>query len=324
MPSPSRAAPSGAQPTLSPMPTTTYAGPAVRPPGRARRPACGRRAADRSATSASATRRRPRGTPAAAASATRCVSSCGCVGHVAEQDRHQQVRARRRVPAAVEAAAAGGLVSATSTLRSGAPAAAAASRSAFVLPVSSTMVICHVALGSGHRRNIGTRAHQDPDRQPWRDRRPRHPRRPRARHHDGRGVQRARSQRAPRPPRRRGLRARRADRGRELPQHRGDPRGHRRQRRRRGASRLRVLQRERRLRPGDHRQGRHVHRPAAGGDRRDGRQGQLAQGRAARWRTDRARHHRVRRVGRRDPRVRRTSTASRWRSRPRSAAAAAA
>ena len=39
---------------------------------------------------------------------------------------------------------------------------------------------------------------------------------------------------------------------------------------------LRLLQRERRLRPGHHRQGRDLHRPAAGSHRRDGRQGQLA------------------------------------------------
>ena len=36
------------------------------------------------------------------------------------------------------------------------------------------------------------------------------------------------------------------------------------------------------------------------------------QRRAARWRADRAWHHRVRRVGRRDPRLRRRSTAIRW------------
>ena len=110
---------------------------------------------------------------------------------------------------------------------------------------------------------IGSRAAEDPDRQPWRDRRPRHPGRPRARHRHGGGVLRARPQRPPRPPRRRGLRARRPDGGRELPQHRGDPRRHPPQRRRRRAPRLRLLQRERRLRPGDHRHGRRLHRPAA-------------------------------------------------------------
>ena len=96
------------------------------------------------------------------------------------------------------------------------------------------------------------------------------------------------------------------------------------ERRRRRAPRLRVLQRERRLRPGDHRHGRGVHRPAAGGDRGDGRQGVEPQGGAARRRADRAGHHRVRPVGRRDPRLRRGATAGRSPSRPRSAAAAAA
>ncbi len=40
-----------------------------------------------------------------------------------------------------------------------------------------------------------------------------------------------------------------------------------------GAPRLRLLLREHRLRPGHHREGRGVHRPAARGDRGDGRQG---------------------------------------------------
>ena len=88
-----------------------------------------------------------------------------------------------------------------------------------------------------------------------------------------RRLLRPRPRRPARPARRRGLRPRRADRGRELPQHREDPRGHRALRRRGGAPRLRLLLREHRLRPGDHRAGRHLHRPAARGDRDHGRQG---------------------------------------------------
>ena len=138
------------------------------------------------------------------------------------------------------------------------------------------------------------------------------------------GVLRARPRRAARAARRRGVRARRSDRGRELPQHRGDPRRHPPERRRRRPPRLRVLQRERRLRPGDHRDGRGVHRPAAGGHRGDGRQGVEPQGGAARRRADRARHHRVRPDAptRSAPSARRT--AGRSPSRRRSAAAAAA
>ena len=80
-PSPSRRAPSGAQPTLSPMPTTTRSRAATAGPGC--RPACGRRAARRWATSAARSRRRARphgvdrGEPDAAGEVARLV------GHVA-------------------------------------------------------------------------------------------------------------------------------------------------------------------------------------------------------------------------------------------------
>ncbi len=94
-------------------------------------------------------------------------------------------------------------------------------------------------------------------------------------------------------------------RGGELPQHRGHPHGDPAQRQRRGASRIRILQRERRLRPGDHRTWRRVHRSATGGDRGDGRQGVEPQGGVAGRSADRAGHHGVRPVRRRDRRLRR-------------------
>ena len=59
--------------------------------------------------------------------------------------------------------------------------------------------------------------------------------------------------RAARPGRRRGLRAGRQTPGRDLPRHRQAPRVAAADRRRRGASRLRLPGRERRLRPGRHR-----------------------------------------------------------------------
>ena len=49
-------------------------------------------------------------TAATAARPTRWVSSDGFDGHLAEQQRHQQVGARGRLPAPVEAPASGGLV----------------------------------------------------------------------------------------------------------------------------------------------------------------------------------------------------------------------
>ena len=87
MPSPSRAAPSGAQPTLSPMPTTTNGRRSGDVPAWASTPASLRAvdAAGRWATSARRRRRPIARAAARAASATRWVSSCGCVGHVAEQ-----------------------------------------------------------------------------------------------------------------------------------------------------------------------------------------------------------------------------------------------
>ena len=257
----------------------------------------------------------------------------GAVGHVVEQHRHQQVGAGRGVPPPVEPAPAGRLVVGDEHAAVGPAGGRRRAGRRSCSPVSATCSTVqpggHAGPGaleprSVHGTYIGSRAEEDPDRQPGRDRRARDPRRPRARHRHRGGVLRARPRRAARAARRRGVRARRPDRGRELPQHRGDPRRHPPERRRRRAPRLRVLQRERRLRPGDHRHGRGVHRAAARGHRGDGRQGVEPQGRPARRRADRARHHRVRPERRRDPRLRRGATAGRSPSRPRSAAAAAA
>ena len=186
-----------------------------------------------SATSTPATspaRRRPRPAP------TRRVSSSRVRRHVVEQDRHQQVGARRRVPAPVEAAPPGGLVvgdehgavgRAVGGGRQQVGVRAAGHRRRARRSSRPATPGRRALRGRGHHATyIGSRAAEDPDRQPRRDRRPRHPRRPRARHRHGRRVLRARPRRAPRPARRRGVRARRPDRGRELPQHRGDPRRH--------------------------------------------------------------------------------------------------
>ena len=324
------AAPSGAHPTLSPMPTTTS--PGRRPLGQDARqlaaveqhvvgPLQPRLDAGHRARTAST-----------AATPTGACQVARVVGHVAEQDRGQQVgcravrpsagragRARRsgaRRPAPCDPGAVGAAPAdrrwccpsrrrttptsdrprrppdrATQRLPPLAPTAATPERR----PWSWTV----------HATYICSRAAEDPDRQPWRDRGPSHPRRPRAGHPDRGRLLRSRSQRVARAARRRGVRARRQHRGRELPQHRGDPRRDPAQRRRRRAPRLRVLLRERRLRPRHRRHRRHVDRPAARGDRRDGRQGVVAARRPARWRADRARHHRVRPERRRDPRLRR-------------------
>ena len=173
--------------------------------------------------------------------------------------------------------------SATSTMPSGSPWRASSMASALVEPVSATQrTSANRAPGPAARADLarppGTqvtiwRAHQGPHRQPGRDRRPSHPRLQGDGHRHGGGVLRARPGGAARPPRRRGLRPGRPDGRRELPQHRADPRGDRAVRRRRRAPRLRLLLREHRLRPGHHRAGRHLHRPAARGHRGHGRQG---------------------------------------------------
>ena len=172
--------------------------------------------------------------------------------------------------------------SATSTVPAGAPARAAATRSALVEPVSSTQVTakCQASRapkwGGGrraHGTNIRPRAPEDPDRQPGRDRRSGHPCVPRARHRHRRRLLRARPQRAPRPPGRRGLRPRRADRGRELPQHRGHPRRDRSAAAPTACTRATASSPRTPTSPGPSPSGRRLHRAAARGHRRDGRQG---------------------------------------------------
>ena len=139
-----------------------------------------------------------------------------------------------------------------------------------------------------------------------RDRRAGHPRRPRARHRHRGGVLRARPRRAARAPRRRGVRARRADGRRELPQHRGDPRCDPAQRQPTGCTPATGSSPRTPTSPGrsprweSRSSVRHRTAIEAMGDKVSSRKAALRGGRA-----DRARHHRVRPVGRRDRRLRR-------------------
>ena len=96
----------------------------------------------------------------------------------------------------------------------------------------------------------------------------------------------------------------RPDRRRELPQHRRHPRRDRAERRRGGASRVRLLRRERRLRAGDLVAGRGLDRPAARGDRDHGRQDLVAEGCGRGRRRVGAGHARADRRRRGDRRVR--------------------
>ena len=112
--------------------------------------------------------------------------------------------------------------------------------------------------------------------------------------------------------------------GRELPQHRGHPGGHRAERGRRGPPGLRLLLGEHRLRPGHHRPGRHLHRAAARGHRGHGRQDQLAPGGREGRGGRRARALRAPHLARRGRVVRRPSTGGPWPSRPPTAAVDAA
>ena len=81
-----------------------------------------------------------RGAASSAAIPTRWVSCGGWARHVEEQQRHEQVRPRRCVPASVEPASAGDLVVGDEDRagRSASPDSTAASRSALVLPVTGT------------------------------------------------------------------------------------------------------------------------------------------------------------------------------------------
>ena len=317
---PSRAAPSGAHPTLRPSPTTTG------PSGDALGEDAGQLAAvERARRSATSARRALRdGAPAhasTAASPTAAGEVARRLGHVAEQDRDQQVGAGRRVPSPVEPAAPGGLVAghqhrAVGSARVGAPPAdrrwcyrsrrparrATTDRPA--TPSASTGVPRRRAsmVRERHATYIGSRAPEDPDRQPRRDRRAGHPRRPRARHRRpspstpsstatrstcGSPTRRTRSAARPRPratstPKRSSTRSARAAPTACTPATGSSPRTP--------------------TSPGrSPTMGVDVHRPAARGDRRDGRQGLVAARRPARRRADRAGHHRVRRRARRHP-----------------------
>ena len=336
MPSPRRAAPSGAQPTLRPSPTTT--GPVRRGARRGSRRACARRPAGRWATSARRRRRRPRGTrrrrrgrraasarPGAAGTSRNRIDTSRLAPGGASQRRSS-----RPLPAVWWSAHEHAAVGPVGGRRQQVGVRAAGLVDVLDRPTRGRPRGRWPRLAASwwrpivHATYIGSRAAEDPDRQPGRDRRPRHPGRPRARHRDGRGLLRARSRRAPRPPRRRGLRARRADGGRELPQHRGDPRRHPPAAAPTACTPATASSARTPTSPG--RSPRWAWRSSARrrGDRGDGRQGVEPQGGAARRRADRARHHRVRPVGRRDPGVRRGATAGRSRSRRRSAAAAGA
>ena len=122
------------------------------------------------------------------------------------------------------------------------------------------------------RRVPDVRRHvqQDPDRQPRRDRLPRHPHRaPPGHRAPSRCISEADAERAPRAPRRRGRADRPAAGARELPAHRAHPRRRAAHRRRGDPSRLRLPVRERGLRRSLRRGGHRLHRPA--GRRRSAR-----------------------------------------------------
>ena len=189
------------------------------------------------------------------------------------------------------------------------------------------------AAGSGTARRIrrpvagptrgDTVARKDPDREPRRDRRPRHAHLPRARHRHRRRVLRARPRRrctsaTPTRPTRSAARPR--------PRATSTPTRSSTRSSTSGADgrapRLRLLLRERRLRPGDHRArastwiGPPPEAIEIMGDKISSRKAA-----AARRRRGGARHARADHRRRRDRRVRRASSAGRSRSRPRTAAA---
>ena len=112
--------------------------------------------------------------------------------------------------------------------------------------------------------------HQDPDRQPRRDRLPRHQDGAQDGHRDRRRLFRRRRQRAPRPPRRRGRAHRPGAGARVVPRRREDHRRREGDRRAGDPSRLRLPLRERGLRRSLRRRRHRLHRPAGRGDPRHG------------------------------------------------------
>ena len=162
----------------------------------------------------------------------------------------------------------------------------------------------------GTEGDAGAADNEGPDRQPRRDRVPRDPRLPRAGSAHGRGALGRRHGGAARAPGRRGGRHRSAAGARQLPARREDRGRDTAHGRRRRPSRLRLPVRERRVRGGGGGGGRDVHRAAAVGDPRHGRQDRGARADAGGRRAGRARRQRAGRARLRRPRRRR-----RWRRR---------
>ena len=260
--------PGGAAATLRPTPTTTASRSAsARIPASLRSPTIrsfghlisGLNPATRSQAPAAAR-------PTAAASRWR---RSGARPAGPEQHRDQQRGARRRRPGPAQAAPAGRLVVGQGDGALAAPCPGLAEQPGVGRPDA-------VELADRHRTRVDAasrwrvrssridpdqtalvlRAHQGADRQPGRDRRPGHPHVPGdGDRHRGR-LLRPRPRRPPRPPGRRGVRPRRPDarpRAISTPARSSTPSG------RSGADAvhpgLRLLHREHRLRPGDHRRG---------------------------------------------------------------------
>jgi hypothetical protein len=162
-----------------------------------------------------------------------------------------------------------------------------------------------VHLGRRLRKRLDDALHEDPHRQPRRDRPAHHAHLPRDGHRHGGDLRRPGPQRAVRARRRRSGLHRPAHRQRLVPRHREDHRRRAQGRRRRRASRLRLPRRERRLRAGVRRWRPHFHRPDAGGHPPDGQQDRSEEDHGRRRRADHSRLQRRRTVR---PRYRGTRT----------------